>query len=152
MSNTDHKHCETKQPKTVLVFGVFDLLHPGHLHFLEEAAKHGDRLVVVVTRDERCEAEKGRRPLHPLEERLRMVRTLPCVADALRGDPPGQWGMLERLAPDVVCVGHDQPTDSPAVLRQLSALVKRPILVRITAHEPQRYKTSVIRAAIHREG
>jgi FAD synthetase len=143
------KGIEAETPKTVVAFGVFDLLHPGHIHFLEQAAVHGERLVVVVTRDERCEAEKGRKPVFPLEERLKMIRALQCVSEAIPGDLVGVWGVLGRVAPDIVCIGYDQNAEHPAVLKQLEALSRKPQIIRLEAHKAEQYKTSLIRSRIH---
>jgi len=72
--------------RTVVVFGVFDLLHPGHLYFLREARKHGDHLTVVVTRDTRVRAEKNHTPVFTERERLEMVAALKGVDKAVLGD------------------------------------------------------------------
>ena len=55
--------------KTVMVFGSFDLLHPGHLFFLKQAKKHGDKLVVVVALDRTIESVKQQTPKY--NERVR---------------------------------------------------------------------------------
>ncbi len=94
--------------KRVVVFGVFDLLHPGHLYFLQQAKKCGDYLTVVVTRDARVQAEKKRKPVFNERERLQMISALQVVDHAVLGDKVGEWTILKKLKPDVVCVGHDQ--------------------------------------------
>jgi len=64
---------------TVLTFGTFDVLHVGHLRILERAASLGDRLVVGVSSDALNLSKKGRVPVFPQEERLRLVAALRCV-------------------------------------------------------------------------
>ena len=122
----------------VVAFGVFDLLHPGHLYFLCEAKKQGDHLTVVVTRDARVRAEKKHQPFFNERERLEMVRALKWVDRAIMGDKVGEWTVLRRLRPDVVCVGYDQTTKSIAH----SNLKKQLIVTVIRPFHPRQYKSS----------
>jgi len=147
MSSDDEREMKTK-PRVVVAFGVFDLLHPGHVAFLNEARRHGDRLVVVVTRDERAEIEKGRRPYFCLEERIDMLTALSCVDEAIAGDRMGEWTMIERIRPDVICVGHDQDSCRPKADEQIARLASRPDIVRIQAFNRERYSTSAIRSQV----
>lgn len=135
----------TNKPKTVLVFGVFDLLHPGHVAFLKIAKSHGDRLVVVVTRDERAKSEKGRRPIYNLTERVMMLQALNYVDEVLPGDVDGQWNMVKNIAPDVICIGHDQSKNHPKFLAQLKELEQPPQIVQLPPFNRKRYSTSRLR-------
>lgn len=65
----------------VLTFGTFDVIHVGHLRILERAASMGDRLVVGVSSDALNTAKKGRSPVFPESERMRIVAALRCVDD-----------------------------------------------------------------------
>jgi cytidyltransferase-like protein len=94
--------------RTVLVFGTFDILHPGHLAFLKEARRKGDYLIVVVTRDERVLAQKGRKPYFKEKERLAMVKEIKGVNAAMLGDSGKKWGVVRKLKPAVICVGYDR--------------------------------------------
>ena len=64
---------------TVLTFGTFDVLHVGHLHLLERARSLGDRLVVGVSTDTLNLSKKGRPPVFPEEDRVRLIAALRCV-------------------------------------------------------------------------
>ncbi len=66
---------------TVLTFGTFDVLHVGHLRILERAAALGDRLVVGISSDALNASKKGRAPVFPQDERMRLVAALRCVSD-----------------------------------------------------------------------
>ncbi|HSD12363.1 MAG TPA: adenylyltransferase/cytidyltransferase family protein [Patescibacteria group bacterium] len=135
--------------KTVLVFGVFDLLHPGHVAFLRAAARHG-AVTAVVTRDAKVLREKGRRPAFSERERLAMVAALKHVERAVLGDKWARWSVVERLAPDVICVGHDQDARHPKFLAQASRLPMRPKIVRIAGHRPRKYSSTRLKLEIHR--
>lgn len=96
-----------KRPR-VLVGGVFDILHPGHIAFLEEAASMGE-VYVVVARDETVKESKGRYPVLPEGDRLRIIRSLKPVHEAILGDyPPDYRQVLSRVRPDIVFLGYDQ--------------------------------------------
>lgn len=94
--------------KRVLVGGVFDLLHPGHIYFLRRASELGN-VYVVVARDKTVIDTKGRQPLFSEEERLEMLKALKFVSDAFLGDyPPNFANALRRVKPDIVFLGADQ--------------------------------------------
>lgn len=136
--------------KTVLVFGVFDLLHPGHLAFLRAAKSKGDRLIVAVTPDSRVKKEKGAAPFFKDHERAALVGALRWVDRAVVGDRGRRWNLVRRLRPDVICVGYDQRTDHPSFLAQIAALPKKPLLVRLPAKNPGRYASSRIKIEARR--
>lgn len=98
--------------KTVLASGVFDLLHYGHVRFLEEAKRLGGpsaRLVVIVARDKTVERLKGRRPIIPEDQRRALVEALRVVDEALLGyEDLNLAAVLERVRPDIIAVGYDQ--------------------------------------------
>jgi len=98
--------------KTVLATGVFDLLHLGHLRFLEESKRRGgprSRLVVVVARDKTVFRRKGKGPVIPEDQRRELVAALRVVDRAILGrEEIDLLGILEEVKPDIVCVGYDQ--------------------------------------------
>lgn len=133
--------------KKVVVFGVFDLLHPGHLYFLREAKKYGAHLVVVVTRDARAQKEKGRKPFFNERERLEMVRALRMVDRAILGDKVGEWHVLKRLRPDAACIGYDQN----AAWIKKCRLKKMPKVVKIKGWKTRSYHSFTKRSQLKRE-
>ena len=103
----------TKKKKIiVLASGTFDLLHLGHVRFLEEAKKAGGKnaeLIVIVARDSTVKTRKGKKPIMPEDQRRALVESLKVVNEAILG-----WEdfsidkVIERIKPDVIAVGHDQ--------------------------------------------
>lgn len=134
-----HKH-----KQRVLVFGTFDILHPGHLWLFQQAKKHGDELIVVITRDSRAQKEK-KKPAFKEKERLALVQSIALVDKAVLGDAGGKWEVLSQLQPDVICLGYDQNITHPAVQKQLNTLVKKPKIVKLKAHHPKRFTSNGIR-------
>jgi FAD synthetase len=98
--------------KVVLASGVFDLLHLGHVKFLEEAKKAGGedaQLIVVVARDSTVEQMKGRKPIMPENQRRALVESLKVVDQAVLGMEQLDIGdVIKQVKPDVVALGYDQ--------------------------------------------
>jgi FAD synthetase len=102
-----------KKYKTiVLASGTFDLLHLGHVRFLEEAKKAGGEnaeLVVIVARDSTVKKRKGKKPIMPEDQRRALVESLRVVDEAILGwEDFSIEKVIERIKPDIIAVGHDQ--------------------------------------------
>jgi len=95
--------------KTVLVFGTFDNLHPGHRWFLKKAALHGNRLVAVVSRDAFVQDAKGYAPAQSEATRITELQASGLVDMAILADKTIRtYGVIREIKPDVICLGHDQ--------------------------------------------
>ena len=96
----------------VLASGAFDLLHLGHVKFLEEAKRMGGenaKLVVVVARDSTVGRNKGRRPVVPENERRMLVESLKVVDEAVLGSEDFNIGdVISTIRPDIIALGYDQ--------------------------------------------
>ena len=103
---------ETEKRKVVLASGVFDLLHLGHVKFLEEAKKAGGenaQLIVIIARDSTVQKTKGRKPVMPENQRRALVESLKVVDEAVLGLENFKLGdVIERIKPDVIALGYDQ--------------------------------------------
>jgi cytidyltransferase-like protein len=100
---------KAKKPKTVLVSGCFDLLHGGHIEFLNEAASYG-RLIVSVGSDRNVELLKGEAPYFSQDERRYILKAIACVSDVVVGTGMGLLDFepeLRRLKPDYFVVNED---------------------------------------------
>ena len=97
----------------VMAQGTFDILHPGHVHYLEASAAHGDELVVVIARDARVRTRKDL--FMDEESRRRVVEALGCVDRAVLGSEGDLFDSVGELGPDVITLGYDQSFD-PAEL------------------------------------
>jgi len=92
----------------VFTNGVFDLLHRGHIEYLEDAARLGDRLVVGVNDDDSVRRLKGpERPLVPEQERLELLEALACVDQVVLFGEDTPERLIHDVAPDVLVKGGD---------------------------------------------
>ena len=103
----------------MLASGNFDLLHLGHVKYLEEAKRAGGEnaeLIVIVARDSTVEKMKGQKPVMSEDQRRSLVEALKVVDEAILGyEELDIEKVLEKIRPDIVAVGHDQGAMKKAV-------------------------------------
>jgi D-glycero-beta-D-manno-heptose 1-phosphate adenylyltransferase len=98
----------TKGKKIVFTNGVFDLLHPGHVRYLQHARTLGDALIVGINSDRSVRAVKGPdRPITPEVERAEILAALACVDAVATFDEETPYEIISAIAPDVLVKGAD---------------------------------------------
>jgi len=103
----------------VMASGVFDIIHLGHLHYLEESRNLGDELVVVVATDKTVRKRKHE-PITPEKMRLELVQALKPVDKAVLGkDSEDMFKIVEEIKPDVITIGFDQPFEPVDLEKEL---------------------------------
>ena len=104
----------------VMAVGIFDLLHAGHLHYVEQAKSLGEELVVVIAHDETVRQQKHE-PVTGQDLRRRMVEGLKPVDKAVIGNPPGVpiFEILGKIKPDLIALGYDQKHSIDAIRKGL---------------------------------
>ena len=103
----------TARERIVFTNGVFDLVHFGHVEYLEDARRLGDRLVVGVNADASVRRLKGpTRPILPETERMDFLRALECIDLVLPFEDDTPLRLIEAVAPDVLVKGGDWPVES----------------------------------------
>ena len=94
--------------RVVLAGGVFDIIHPGHIHTLRAAKALGNVLVVVIATDKTAQKMKNRIPLHNMELRKDLVRSLSMVDYAIVGYEGDIFKSVEIIKPNIIALGYDQ--------------------------------------------
>lgn len=94
--------------RVVLAGGVFDIIHPGHIHTLRAAKDLGNVLVVVIATDKTAQKMKNRIPLHNMELRRDLVRSLSMVDLAVVGHEGDIFKSVEIIKPNIIALGYDQ--------------------------------------------
>jgi D-beta-D-heptose 7-phosphate kinase / D-beta-D-heptose 1-phosphate adenosyltransferase len=101
-------HAKNEGEKIVLTNGCFDILHPGHIRYLQQAKKLGDRLVILVNTDESVKRLKGEaRPIHTLAYRMEMLAALDCVDWVMSFSEDTPQTVIEALIPNILVKGGD---------------------------------------------
>jgi D-glycero-beta-D-manno-heptose 1-phosphate adenylyltransferase len=99
--------------KIVFTNGVYDLLHPGHVRYLQHARSLGDALIVGVNSDRSVRANKGpSRPVTPEDERAEVVAALACVDAVVVFDEDTPHDLIAAVQPDVLVKGADWAEDA----------------------------------------
>ena len=102
----DLKKSPTK--KIVLAGGVFDIIHPGHIHTLNAAKALGGILVVAIATDKTAKKMKKRPPLHDQELRCELVSCLSMVDKAVVGHEDDIFQTVKEIKPNIIVLGYDQ--------------------------------------------
>ena len=90
-----------------MAFGTFDLLHPGHINFLQQAKKHGN-LVVVIARDRTVKQVKGKLPKYNEKQRRRAVKSSDIADKVVLGSLTDKYAAIKKYRPDLIALGYDQ--------------------------------------------
>ncbi|RQG95808.1 adenylyltransferase/cytidyltransferase family protein [Natrarchaeobius chitinivorans] len=120
--------------RTVIAQGTFDILHPGHVHYLEEAAEMGDQLYVIVARATNVDHKEA--PICPATQRRDVVGALEAVDEAILGHREDIFVPIEEIDPDVIALGHDQYHDETAIESELERRGIDCTVQRASAREP----------------
>jgi FAD synthetase len=135
-----------KKRIVVLASGVFDLLHLGHVKFLEEAKKAGGKnaeLIVIIARDSTVEETKGTKPIMPESQRRTLVESLKVVDEAVLGFENFDIGdVIERIKPDVIALGYDQEAMEKRVREYVSKHGLNVKVVRVSKFEEDELSSS----------
>lgn len=119
MSGGPENRDDTPSYDRVVAQGTFDVLHPGHLHYLREAATLGREVHVIIARRENVTHKQP--PVLSDEQRREMVDALAPVTEAHLGHLDDFFIPIERIDPDCILLGHDQHHDADGVRGALDA-------------------------------
>jgi FAD synthetase len=103
----------------VLASGVFDIIHTGHISYLEQARAMGDELVVVVACDNTVRRRKHE-PVTPEAMRARIIGSLRSVDMAVIGSDGDMFSVIETIRPDIIVLGFDQAFDENELKKELN--------------------------------
>ncbi|HDD36875.1 MAG TPA: FAD synthase [Archaeoglobus veneficus] len=115
----------------VMATGTFDLLHMGHIYYLRESKKLGDKLIVVVATDSTVRRLKHE-PVNPEQTRLNLVKELRIVDDAYLGHEDDMYKIVEEIKPDIIALGFDQIHDENKIKSELKKRGLKAKVVRLS--------------------
>ena len=97
-----------KNIKVVFTGGVYDIIHPGHIHTLKNSKQEGDLLIVSIARDNRVIKIKGRKPINNEKMRTILVSAIRYVDLTVLGSKGDIFGIVKKIKPNVITIGYDQ--------------------------------------------
>src|SRR3989344_8549653 len=131
----------------VMCFGTFDLLHPGHLNYLEQAKKQGDYLIVVIARDE-TKIKQNKKTLFSENNRLIIIKSLKVVDEAVLGNVDDHFKVILEKKPQVICLAYDHQISEKELEKKLE---ERGLIVKVKRMKPfkvEKFKSSIIKRKI----
>lgn len=134
----------------VLVFGSFDLIHPGHIYFFKKARALGDYLIVCLARDNIYKLQKNRKPLFAERERKKILESLKYIDEVIFGDTDlrkiADYNIIKKIKPDVIALGYDQKIDNKKIAEINKKLNKGIKIVKIRANKPKIYSSNILKS------
>lgn len=124
-----------------MVFGTFDIIHPGHIHMIKEAKAYGDHLVVVVSRDKTVLQTKGRKTHNTETVRLKNFENLKIADNVRLGYLDNKYQVIMEEKPDIIALGYDQKFFIDDLEDAVEDYVK---IVRLSPYKADIYKSSKI--------
>ena len=123
--------------RVVLAGGVFDIIHPGHIHTLNAARALGDVLVVVVATDNTTARMKKKMPLHSQEQRQEMVTPLSMVDLCLIGQEDDIFKTVDNVRPEIIALGYDQVHQEEFITKGCKGINLNAKVVRLQSPVPE---------------
>lgn len=130
--------------KVVFAGGVFDIIHPGHIHTLRSAKALGDVLVVVIARNVTATKSKGNPPIHDEKLRQELVSSLKFVDVAILGHEGDIFKTVEFVKPNIIALGYDQVHQEKHIVEECKKRGMNVQVVRLQSPVPD-FKSSSIK-------
>ncbi len=134
----------------VLIFGTFDLLHPGHLNFLNQAKKIATQLYVVIARDVNVKKIKGKHPTQNESTRLKNLQSLSLYPILGSTHLSNRYKVINKIKPDIIALGYDQKVNLNELKDKLKKYKLKTTLQRLKPYQPNKYKPSKLTQFIPR--
>ncbi|MDP7141457.1 MAG: adenylyltransferase/cytidyltransferase family protein [Candidatus Woesearchaeota archaeon] len=128
----------------VLIFGTYDIIHPGHLNFFNQARKHG-KLTIIISRDKTVKQVKGKLPLNNETKRLANLKSLNITENIFLGNLKDKYGIIKQLKPDVICLGYDQEHFIDKLKQKIKEFNLTTKLIRLKPYKEKKYKSSKLK-------
>lgn len=132
----------------VLAFGTFDVIHPGHINYLEQAKSLGNELWVIIATDKNVEKIKGKKPTFSQEERKKIIESLRVVDKAIIGFEEDLLKSVEKTKPDIIALGYDQKPNENELYQELEKRQIKAKIVRLKPYNQENHKSTAIKEKI----
>ncbi len=133
--------------RTVLTFGTFDYIHPGHISYLHQARNYWDALVTIISLDKTVKTIKWDIPDHSADDRLLWIQQIGIQNHTVQlWSGENVYQCLHDRKPDVICLGYDQNSFDAWIIKYCSrSNLNLPIIIRLDSYKEDVYKSSIIK-------
>lgn len=131
--------------KTIMLFGTFDILHPGHINLFEQAKKHADILTVVIAQDVNVKKNKKHQTIFNQRERIKMLKNIILIDKVILGNKKDYYQVILKNKPDIIALGYDQKDCGPGLEEFLKKNNLKAKIIRLKAYQPQILKSHKVR-------
>lgn len=134
------------EPTRIMVFGTFDVIHKGHLHFFRQARKLARHpyLIVSVARDSNVRRIKGRKPSRNQKQRLAAVKEILSTDLAVLGAAAHYLDHIVKARPRIIALGYDQEAYTENLSAKLAEKGLAVKVIRLKAYKPDIFKSSIL--------
>ncbi len=131
-----------------MVFGTFDIFHPGHRNFLQQAKKLSDYLTVVIARDKTVAITKKQKPINKEATRVKIIKDSQLADKVILGGIGDKYAVIKKYRPDIICLGYDQEYFIEGLKKKLDKFGLKNNIVRMKPYKPGIYKSSKLKRKI----
>ncbi len=138
---------KSSDKKQVMIFGAFDIIHPGHLYFIKQAAKLG-QVTAVVARDKTIAKVKGKNPYFTEQQRKEKLQKLKILHQVILGSENDPYAVIKKVKPDIILLGPDQKIFVDKLELNIKKLGLKTKIKRANAWQRDIFQSKKIRAAL----
>jgi FAD synthetase len=136
---------EDENLKIVMAFGTFDVFHAGHEHFLKQAKKLGDELIVVIAKDNTVKNVKAEYPHEDEKQRMTKVKNSEIADKVVLGYDDDKYKVIKKYKPHVIALGYDQFVFTYKLNKMIIDESMNTEIIRLESYQPDIYKSSLIK-------
>jgi FAD synthetase len=130
--------------KKVMVFGTFDILHPGHIFFLRQAKKYGDYLIVCLARRDTVKKVKGHFPHHSEADRRMLLKAVKYADKVVFGSKKNYHHQILLQKPQIIVLGYDQKYFTKKLQEKLAKKGLNVKIIRLRPYKSRQYQSKKI--------
>jgi len=136
---------------TAMLFGTFDIIHPGHINLFKQAKKHADDLIIIVARDKTVKRIKGFFPSLPEIDRKRNLEHFDTSFKVILGDLDDPYLAIREFKPEVICLGYDQKEFTDRLEHVLKEEGIKAKVIRLEPYKDKIYKSYLLKQKLKKK-
>lgn len=126
----------------ILLFGTFDILHPGHQSLFQQARRYGDKVIAIVARDNTVIKLKKHSSFFTEKQRQKNLQKTNWADKVFLGDKKDYFKIIKKIKPDIICLGYDQKFFIEELKQKIGEWVLKIKIIKLKSFHPKKYKSS----------